>query len=554
MTARTGIIEDSFVYFDVAISSNIAPIGSVDGFDTIEGKITGSLTRNTPVEIEPQQSLTGAIARMFVEDFYNRYHYNPSPLTMGFIPKAQDFTVELWNGYRADRNIDNVDDSALGRGIDTASDVTYIGPWDSATLTLSVSMTGPGNISGNLVTIFVNSDTAILAVTGSRLRVIPIRPANEITESLSWLTDVLTSRNGREQRIQLRQNPRRKVSFNYWVNNPIAQGAFDADLWKYHGQSFGVPLWQQARSFSGPLSSGSTTISCDTTNAEFAAEGRVFVWQDNRTYEALVIDSFTDTDITLKDQTTENFTANTLWIMPLVTGALGGRGAQQDELARHAIKSDIEFEIVDLPSEPSGTTPSQYNSLDILYDLHTTGKGSKSKFDQEPERIDNESGKWWLYNSRDIGVHTFDKSYVIQGKANIWQMIYWIYRRKGKLVPFYAPTWRKDVTIYGTVGAGSANVDIYPMGFAVNYTEYRDHLLFHWNDGTKTIREVLSVTDNDDYETLVLDSALGVEATDDDFKVVTIFRLCRLDSDTARIVWRKSDIAQFELKLTEIKR
>lgn len=64
-----------------------------------------------------------------------------------------------------------------------------------------------------------------------------------INERLQWRTDVLTSYNGAEQRIALRQTPIRSLKFNFLIDGDIQRRDLEVKLWANGAKLWDVPVW-----------------------------------------------------------------------------------------------------------------------------------------------------------------------------------------------------------------------------------------------------------------------------------------------------------------------
>ena len=83
---------------------------------------------------------------------------------------------------------------------------------------------------------------------------------NSVNDSYEWVTDVLTSYDGSEQRRGVRKYPRRTIEFSPFAAADDRRN-FESTLFGWGSKTFAVPVWQDQRSLASSLSSGSTSIS-----------------------------------------------------------------------------------------------------------------------------------------------------------------------------------------------------------------------------------------------------------------------------------------------------
>jgi hypothetical protein len=136
-------------------------------------------------------------------------------------------------------------------------------------------------------------------------------------------------------------------------------------------------------------------------------------------------------------------------------------------------------------------------------------------------------------------------------KSEIEALKTWFNSHRGRVVPFWAPTWRRDLLIAQDVPAANATFSIQPCG----YTKYsypsraRRHLVARLNTGL-ACREVTAATDNGTAEALTVSSAWGEILPVGTW--LSFLTLCRLGSDELEIGWRSDGVAEAQLTFVEI--
>lgn len=139
-----------------------------------------------------------------------------------------------------------------------------------------------------------------------------------------------------------------------------------------------------------------------------------------------------------------------------------------------------------------------------------------------------------------------------RNRAEIRAFQAWLAVRRGRLVPLWVPTWRRDLLLVQGVGASDPGISIQPCG----YTQYaflqkaRQHVSFFLPDGSLACRRVLQAQDNGASETLTLASALGQAAPVG--TLVCFLTYCRLASDDVELTYITDSIAEAQLHFVEI--
>lgn len=114
-----------------------------------------------------------------------------------------------------------------------------------------------------------------------------------VLERLEWLTEVLASDTGVEQRRAKRLSPRR--SFEFTVNPTRNDRTYlDLALHRLGSEDWLVPLWHDQAKLSAIGQIGQTAILFDNTHREFLDDGLALLFFDTFTWEVVGIDTQTD--------------------------------------------------------------------------------------------------------------------------------------------------------------------------------------------------------------------------------------------------------------------
>ena len=114
-----------------------------------------------------------------------------------------------------------------------------------------------------------------------------------------WATDVLTARDGTEQRVGLRAKPRRSLEFSILVGSADA-ALLDVLLSAWQSRVYALPIWPDKGVLTTAIAAGSTVIPLTTTNLEYEADGLLVIGTDSRNTEAAEVLSIASNAVTLK--------------------------------------------------------------------------------------------------------------------------------------------------------------------------------------------------------------------------------------------------------------
>jgi hypothetical protein len=119
----------------------------------------------------------------------------------------------------------------------------------------------------------------------------PFEPdlSQPIVETFGYLTDVMVSENGTEQRVQLRVIPVGSINARILGIQPAHAQLLNALLHGHLTGPFAIGRWQFATPLIDDAEQGDTAIHCNTEQIPFEVHGLVLIWSDPLHYELRVV-------------------------------------------------------------------------------------------------------------------------------------------------------------------------------------------------------------------------------------------------------------------------
>lgn len=271
----------------------------------------------------------GARAPAHDLSWFERIHVVPRQVDLAFVISEQTVQVEVWNAFRAAARTLTAIDIVGSAGLSVDSPPTlplHVPATDSRVYVLRASTLGDPAIANVVTWVLTGIDPegTDVTLTGSRLVPFPFAAdfRESLTERISHLTQVMEAESGAEQRRQLREWPRRGLSF--LITLPEARHAQHASalLYSWADGGFGVPLWQYSSRLTADAGVGASTLALDTTDLPFAAGGFALLWRDPFTWEAVTIDAVSPTGLGLMSPIASAWTAAGTHVLPLAIGRL----------------------------------------------------------------------------------------------------------------------------------------------------------------------------------------------------------------------------------------
>jgi len=136
-------------------------------------------------------------------------------------------------------------------------------------------------------------------------------------------------------------------------------------------------------------------------------------------------------------------------------------------------------------------------------------------------------------------------------RAAIASMEAFLDAHRGRAVPFWLPSRRRDLMLAQAVGASDSSILIQSAGYARHMfpAQARRHLAF-LNGATWIYRSVLAAAEGGGVETLTLNAPLGVALPGG--ALISHLLLCRLASDEIEITYITESVAEVTLPCSEL--
>lgn len=198
---------------------------------------------------------------------------------------------------------------------------------------------------------------------------------------------------------------------------------------------------------------------------------------------------------------------------------------------------------------------STYLTIDVLDQVtHNMRESIAQSFDRHGERQDSPTGRifWDDFADQAIPVRSFE--WFAPGRTAIAALRSFLDARKGRVVPFWVPTFCRELVMSVDATSVQSSIRVYRHGYGQNLFPYnaRKHTAIVSPDGSFLRRKVTLITDNGDgTESLSLDSGLGINLSAA-VTMVSFLTLCRLEEDNAPIRWFGGAHAEASLRFREV--
>lgn len=294
-----------------------------------------------------------------------------------------------------------------------------------------------------------------------------IRPnwRNGILERLEWLTDVLPSDTGVEQRRSPRASPRR--SFEFTVNPLRSDRTFlDLALHRLGSERWMVPLWHDQAVLQERAVVGAQALMLDNTFREFEDAGYAILYRDTFAWEVVEIQSQGDGALILAvdvetewPKGTRVYPLRRMWLsQDSAISALTSRVGQAQLLWTVDASNDFDDTLpADFPMYEGSpmilAEPNRSRTIDTNHVRLVTS-------------IDSPTGLTHRVDSAGRAFSVQAHNWMIQGREqqhNFRRLLYYLRGRQRKA---WLPTFNDDVTLTDAAPIGASSVDVSRVGFS----------------------------------------------------------------------------------------
>lgn len=493
-----------------------------------------TLTTHFPVEANGRE-IQNIKTKSYFDDYYNRIHIRPSTLELGNVASEQVSRVDIWNAYLVPKVLQSIDGLQEGIGV-SGQDNSPVGftPLQERSWNVSILPDGPSTIDANVIWQF-GTDQALLHITGTRIVAFGwlVDWSKPVSESLQWLTDILQSQTGYEQRRSLRLTPRISYEAELLVYNSERQ-YFELAMIGWGAKTFALPIWNQQQWLKTAHSIGSLIVYCDTTNRNFRAN-RLAILRGQNAFdnETIEIESVLADRLILKRPLQKNWAKGTC-LSPAVTAQM----TSQPNLIKRTdrmMRTSVAFIVTEALDHPKALPTTIYRNYPILEQKPNEQNDLTHSYERLLAQLDNKTG---FSLQKDLAQATFSLyqyDWMTYGRVQQANLRALFYALRGSQKAIWLPTFSNDLTVKAVISASSQSFDIQWCG----YTRFaqkqlgRQDVQITLRNKTVLYRRITSATEvNSTTERLGVDQAFTNQINVKDILNISFISLCRLSNDT----------------------
>lgn len=519
--------------------------------------LVGALVTNTQPIDEPEIVKQATLFAGLLNTFYNRVLIEPSRLDLGNLLSVQTRQISVWNGFLSSKTMASVQRiNDPGIQFDQPVTTPYIMlPLQQLFYTLAATTDGPAVINAQYVWDIDGVEYRV-EVVGRRVVLFPYGPnwSAPVTESLEWMTDVIRSYDGREQRRSLRTKARRGLSYRLSVSRQES-ARLENLLWGWQNRTFAVPVWTDKPRLTTNQLQGDTFLPLPTSAYSFTPNGLAAIYFDDTDYEVLEVDAVAPNGITLKRPIERNWSKGTI-VYPCLLGQLPN-AVSTTRLTSNTFAAAVSFDFSPVttdPFTPEGGADVSYDGREVITKQPNWIRPLDNTFDYRFDTLDRRTGAIEWDTTEDFPRIRRQYSWLLKNRDEIRKFRSMLGRLQGQRNSLYVPTWHDDFMCNEPVGASDVAINVVNNGFRqlVGIDPARDRIMIRLKNGQIFYRQLIGLSMTTSGTLLTMNSALGVSVTPNDIHTIHLLVRSRLETDRIEISWRSNEVAVVETTFTSV--
>jgi len=266
-----------------------------------------------------------------------------------------------------------------------------------------------------------------------------------VTETVEFRTEIITTRSGREQRRALRAKPRWRYDFSGWEKGDNYRKLNNL-LRKSGGQLWAVAHPADWTALVAEAAAGDNTVAVAEL-PEWAQDGVCAILEWGRNQRELVrMREFASPGTITIDAVLVNTIPAGAKLRRAMYGVIGAPFTQN---VRTTDVSDYSLTFNANPdgfyAMPEGTPYPTYDGYEVFAERPNYDKAIQFDFDPQYEQIDYGFGRVETFTPKNTSIDTRRMSFLGKTKAEAQALVKFFIRQKGQRGEFLIPTWSNDL-------------------------------------------------------------------------------------------------------------
>ena len=492
------------------------------------------------------------IAKSFGSFFFDNVFISPARIDAGVVVPGEEFNFELWHSFTSPKQLTGLTQTgAFGielEGVTSGS----LASFESFDYKISLNQ-AKGLVDYRAAFDFGSGSEYSFSLSASMALVMPERIdwSTQPEISIQYLTEIIESFDGTEQRIALRDTNRMSLSYQYSMTDD-QQYRFDNKLATATGTML-VPLWPLQCRLSRGISVGDAIISLADMSSHLASSETILVSDYDR-HEILSIESVNGLTVTLSALAKNHFSDSAI-VVPLRI-AYPSDESNATSLLRsfdqHTITYDLDETQIQKPAPVDDFE--RLNARPVFPFRPDRSKDVTTQYNRLRETLDPLIGARSIYDRARGTVKVFGQTFTFFTEAERQRFEDFAELMNGAQGEFYiegpgqafelsedivVPTYKFKIKSSGYTNFANSN-SLAPIAAIKLY------------NGTTIYRTILNATGNaDGTETITTKETTAALKTTDIETIVPLY-IARFDSDEFRYIFDTSEVSTITKNIRQL--
>jgi hypothetical protein len=369
----------------------------------------------------------------------------------------------------------------------------------------------------------------------------------------SFLTDLIASNDGTEQRRAIRDNPRISLSYQATVSRADRRNA-DHNLRAWQNKPVVVPDFARWARLTGSSSGGATALTISPMPVWVAANQPLVLCKEGVLEEVLVL-SASGSTINLAAPLVNAWASDDV-LRPSFFGLFGGQiSSSRPNGGTATIDVSLDCYPAGVPPRATGTAWAMLNGIEVFTPLPDFASPPSVGYLWPLSQVDYGHGRTAQFREVDFMARTFDAQFSGLGVSTASQVEQFFDRMKGHRGAFYSPTWESDFAplSFGSSSFVASGSQLATDFAATDFATVNEGVAVCLADGTVLYRRITDVAASSGNSAVTVDSAWGVSLSTANVVRISRLVLSRFGSDDLTMSWRTSLSAQTRLTFQQVK-
>lgn len=380
----------------------------------------------------------------------------------------------------------------------------------------------------------------------------PMKPnwGKPVRQTFRFKTEVITSEDGKEQRIAERFEPRVELEFES-LEKPSSFSSASTALFLHQNEKTVCPVWQDASRLQQNLSAGATFVNL-AARPSWAVPGAYFVLHDWTVAEAVLVQSVSGNRV--------NFASATTRAWPSYASITHGMPGYVDDKVKQVLSLDrvgsfdMEFHAApgEYPLIDEGSPSEMFNGLEVLTTKVDWGQRRRVENAVTRETIDYGFGR--IKHFSPVAFPTIVREAKVQGRADkVREAAQFFLRHRGRQREFYAPSWQRDLEPVTGVTAAGASLRVKGPWAHQMLPGSTVHKAIALNTRSGPIyRKVQSVSLVGDDSLIIVADPWGDSHSLSNLLGASMLNVSRFASDALTVEWKTGDVGSVKLSVQSL--